>query len=45
MGTLETIIWQVLGYSAMPVILLVGYLITVGIGCVLLDLTGRSSDD
>ncbi len=45
MSTLESIIWHILGYSALPVILLVGYLITVGLGCFLLELTGNGGDE
>ena len=45
MSTLESVIWHILGYSAMPVILLVGFLITAGVGCFLLELTGRGGDE
>ncbi len=45
MSTLEYIIWHVLGYSALPIILLVGFSITVAIGCFLLELTGHGGDE
>ena len=45
MSTLESIIWHILGYSAIPVILLVGYLITVAVGCFVLELTGHGNDE
>lgn len=45
MSTLESVIWHILGYSAMPVILLVGFAITAGIGCFLLELTGNGGDE
>ena len=41
MSTLESIFWHILGYSAMPVIFIVGFLITAAIGCLLLEITGR----
>jgi len=41
MSTLESVFWHVLGYSAMPVIFIVGFLITAAIGCFLLEITGR----
>jgi uncharacterized protein (TIGR02808 family) len=45
MSTLESVIWHILGYSAIPVILLVGFLITAGLGCLLLELTGHGGDE
>jgi uncharacterized protein (TIGR02808 family) len=41
MSTLESIFWHILGYAAMPVIFIVGFLITAAIGCFLLEFTKR----
>jgi uncharacterized protein (TIGR02808 family) len=41
MSTLESIFWHILGYSAMPMIFIVGFLITAAIVCFLLEVTGR----
>jgi uncharacterized protein (TIGR02808 family) len=41
MSALETVFWHVLGYSAMVMIFVVGFAITVAVACVLLDLLGR----
>ena len=41
MSILESIFWHVLGYTAMPVIFIVGFLITAAIGCFLLEVSGR----
>jgi len=45
MSTLESIFWHVLGYSAMPVIFLVGFLIVAAVGCFLLESTGHGEDE
>ncbi len=45
MSTLESVIWHILGYSAIPIILIVGYLITVAVGCFILELTGHGNDE
>jgi len=45
MSTLEYIVWNVLGYAAMPTILLVGLGITAVVGCFLLELTGNGGDE
>lgn len=45
MSTLESVIWHILGYAAMPAILLFGFLITVGVGCFLLEITGKGGED
>lgn len=37
MSTLETIIWNVLGYSAMPLIFLGGFVATAIVACFLVD--------
>ncbi len=44
MGTLETMIWYILGYSAMPMILLGGFIGTAIVACFLLELAGKSPD-
>ena len=41
MSTLETIIWNVLGYASMPVILLSGFIGTAIIACFLLEKMGK----
>ncbi|MCL6268920.1 TIGR02808 family protein [Sansalvadorimonas sp. 2012CJ34-2] len=41
MGSLETVIWYILGYSALPMILLGGFIGTAVVACFLLELTGR----
>jgi uncharacterized protein (TIGR02808 family) len=45
MSTLESVIWHILGYSAMPVILLFGFVLTAGVGCFLLELTGNGGEE
>ena len=45
MSTLETVIWHVLGYSAIPVIIGAGIFLSSVIYFVLLELTGRGRDD
>ena len=45
MSTLESVFWHILGYSVIPLILLFGYLMTVAVGCFLLELTGYGSDE
>jgi uncharacterized protein (TIGR02808 family) len=45
MSTLESVIWHVLGYSALPVILFFGFLVTVGVGCFLLELAGKGGEE
>ena len=42
MSTLETIIWNILGYGSMPMILLGGFIGTAVIACFLLEKTGKS---
>jgi uncharacterized protein (TIGR02808 family) len=44
-STLESIFWHILGYSAIPVILLGGVLLSMIALFVLLQLTGYSGDD
>jgi uncharacterized protein (TIGR02808 family) len=45
MSTLESVVWHILGYSAMPLILLFGFLVTAGIGCFLLEISGNGGDE
>ena len=37
MSTLESLIWNVLGYSAMPMIFLGGFVVTAIVACFLLE--------
>jgi uncharacterized protein (TIGR02808 family) len=45
MSTLESVFWHILGYSAMPLILVFGFLVTACIGCFLLEMTGNGGDE
>jgi uncharacterized protein (TIGR02808 family) len=45
MSTLESVIWHILGYAAIPVIFLIGILISSLIFFVLLKLIGRGGDE
>ena len=45
MSTLESVIWHVLGYSAIPVILLTGIFISTLVYFGLLKLLGRDKDE
>ena len=45
MSTLEFVFWHILGYSAIPIILIVGFGITVGIGCFILEMTGHGGEN
>ncbi len=45
MSTLESIIWHILGYSAIPVIFLTGIFIASLIFFALLKLLGRGNDE
>jgi uncharacterized protein (TIGR02808 family) len=44
-STLESVIWHILGYSAIPVILLGGVLLSTVAFLILLRLTGHSGED
>jgi uncharacterized protein (TIGR02808 family) len=44
-STLESVIWHILGYSAIPVILLGGVLLSTVAFFALLQLTGHSGED
>ena len=45
MSTLESVIWHILGYSAIPVIFLTGIFVSSLIFFVLLRLFGRDRDE
>ena len=45
MSPLESMIWTILGYAAMPTIFIVGFIITAMVTCFLLDMTGNSPDN
>jgi uncharacterized protein (TIGR02808 family) len=40
----ETFIWNVLGYTTMAIIFIVGFVITAVIGCFLLERIGRGGE-
>jgi uncharacterized protein (TIGR02808 family) len=43
MSTLESVIWHILGYSAIPVIILAGIALSLAIYFILLEVSGRGS--
>lgn len=45
MSTLESVIWHILGYSAIPVIFLTGIFVSSLIYFILLKLAGRDNDE
>ncbi len=45
MSTLESVFWHILGYSAIPVILLLGMVLASLIYFFLLELIGRSIEE
>jgi len=45
MSTLESVVWHILGYSAIPAILLLGIFFFSMLYFILLELTGHSVDD
>jgi uncharacterized protein (TIGR02808 family) len=45
MSTLESVIWHILGYSAIPLIFLTGIFLSSLIFFILLKLTGRDKDE
>ena len=45
MSTLESVIWHILGYSAIPIIVLVGIVISTLLYLLLLKITGRDKDE
>ncbi len=42
MSAMESLIWNVLGYSAMPMIFIGGFLATAVVACFLLEVTGKT---
>ena len=44
MSAVETLFWNVLGYSSMAMIFIVGFEITAVIACFLLERIGRSGE-
>ena len=44
MSAVETLIWNVLGYSSMAMIFIVGFAITAVIACFLLERVGRGGE-
>ena len=40
----ETFFWNVLGYSTMAIIFIVGFVITAAVGCFLLERIGRGEE-
>lgn len=40
MSALESLIWTILGYAAMPAIFLFGFAATAIVACIMLDLMG-----
>ena len=45
MSTLESVFWHILGYSAIPVIVLIGVFFSSAIYFTVLELTGRGIDE
>jgi len=45
MSTLESVFWHILGYSAIPVIFIIGIFIASLIFFILLTLIGRNNDE
>jgi uncharacterized protein (TIGR02808 family) len=45
MSTLESVFWHILGYSAIPLILIAGIVISSLVFLLLLKLFGRGGDD
>jgi uncharacterized protein (TIGR02808 family) len=45
MSTLESIFWHVLGYSAIPIIFIVGFLFLAVAGCFLVELAGYGAEE
>ena len=45
MSTLESVIWHVLGYSAIPLIFLLGIFLFSLVYFVLLEVTGHGADE
>ncbi|WP_369601615.1 TIGR02808 family protein [Hahella sp. SMD15-11] len=45
MSALESLIWTILGYAAMPAIFLFGFIATAVVACILLDLMGYTPEE
>ena len=45
MSTLESIFWNILGYSAIPFIFIVGFLIIAVAGCFLVERAGYGAEE
>lgn len=45
MSTLESVIWHVLGYSAIPIIVLSGIFVSTLVYILLLKIIGRDNDE
>ncbi|UZE96432.1 TIGR02808 family protein [Alkalimarinus alittae] len=45
MSPLESMIWTILGYAAMPTIFIVGFAVTAAVACFLLDITGNGEKE
>lgn len=45
MSPLESMIWTMLGYAAMPTIFIVGFIVTAVVTCFMLDVTGNNSEN
>jgi len=45
MSALESFIWHALGYSSMPLIFIVGFLVSAAAACFLLELSGHGGED
>ena len=45
MSTLEAFVWHVLGYAAIPVIVLTGIIVSTLLYILMLKLIGRDKDD
>ena len=43
MSALEAMIWNVLGYAAMPTFFIVGFAITAAVACFLVEVTGHGN--
>ncbi|MCL6416066.1 TIGR02808 family protein [Aestuariirhabdus sp. Z084] len=44
MSAMESLIWTLLGYAAMPTIFIAGFVVVAIFTCFLLDLTGNSNE-
>jgi len=44
MSTFESIVWHILGYAAIPLIFIAGFLITAAVACFLIERLGGNED-